>query len=91
VADWIVEWLLIHVPEDDLPARFLPGNYATGVTFSSGDLPMEYAAKRMDSHPELSLALLTIFQDCLQLVTLWIFAAKSSPSTPEMKSAQQRL
>ncbi|PWW79656.1 P-loop containing nucleoside triphosphate hydrolase protein [Tuber magnatum] len=44
-----LEWLLIHVPEDDLPARFLPGNYATGVTFSSGDLPMEYAAKRLSA------------------------------------------
>ncbi|KAG0126597.1 P-loop containing nucleoside triphosphate hydrolase protein [Tuber indicum] len=52
-CDWVkdkeeaLEWLLIHVPEDDLPVRFLPGNYATGVTFSSGDLPMEYAAKRL--------------------------------------------
>ena len=91
MADYIVEWLLIHVPEDDLPVRFLPGNYATGVTFSSGDLPMEYAAKRVDSHSELSLTLLTIFQDCLPLVTLWTFAVKSSSSTPEMKSVQQRL
>jgi len=87
----VVEWLLIHVPEDDLPARFLPGNYATGVTFSSGDLPMEYAAKRMDSHSGLPLTLLTIFQDYLPLVTLWIFAVKSLPSTPEMKSVQQKL
>ncbi|KAK9473238.1 P-loop containing nucleoside triphosphate hydrolase protein [Dipodascopsis tothii] len=42
-----LEWLLIHVPEDDLPARFLPENYSTGVTLQSASLQAEYAAKRL--------------------------------------------
>jgi ATP-dependent RNA helicase DHX57 len=43
-----LEWLLIHVPEDDVPPRFLPENYAAGITMSTGEsLGIEYAAKRL--------------------------------------------
>jgi ATP-dependent RNA helicase DHX57 len=42
-----LEWLLIHVPEDDVPARFLPENYSAGITMSAADLGAEYAAKRL--------------------------------------------
>ncbi|KAH0602551.1 uncharacterized protein H6S33_008632 [Morchella sextelata] len=39
-----LEWLLVHVPEDDLPERFLLGNYTTGVTLQTD---LEYPAKRL--------------------------------------------
>lgn len=41
-----LEWLLIHVPEDDLPKIFLPEGHNTGVTIG-GQLPIaqEYAAR----------------------------------------------
>lgn len=43
-----LEWLLIHVPEDDVPPGFLPENYSVGITMSSGEsLVVEYAAKRL--------------------------------------------
>jgi ATP-dependent RNA helicase DHX57 len=46
--DEALEWLLIHVPEDDVPPRFLPENYAAGITVSTGGgLNVEYAAKRL--------------------------------------------
>ncbi|KAK7204832.1 putative DEAD/DEAH box helicase [Myxozyma melibiosi] len=42
-----LEWLLIHVPEDDLPPRFLPENYTPGVTLVTGSYQLEYAVKRL--------------------------------------------
>jgi hypothetical protein len=44
-----LEWLLIHVPEDDLPPRFLPRDYATGVSIlapSQVTLALNLAAER---------------------------------------------
>ncbi|KAK9236756.1 P-loop containing nucleoside triphosphate hydrolase protein [Lipomyces kononenkoae] len=46
-AQAALEWLLIHVPEDDLPPRFLPENYTPGVTLITGSLQLEYAVKRV--------------------------------------------
>ncbi|KAA8897761.1 P-loop containing nucleoside triphosphate hydrolase protein [Sphaerosporella brunnea] len=53
-CDWVkdreeaLEWLLIHVPEDDVPQRFLPENYAAGITMSTGEsLGTDYAARRL--------------------------------------------
>jgi ATP-dependent RNA helicase DHX57 len=42
-----LEWLLIHVPEDDLPKWTLPDNYMAGVTMASGDLKREGKIKRL--------------------------------------------
>ncbi|KAK9490155.1 P-loop containing nucleoside triphosphate hydrolase protein [Lipomyces doorenjongii] len=42
-----LEWLLIHVPEDDLPPRFFPENYTPGVTLITGSLQLQYAVKRL--------------------------------------------
>ncbi|KAK6505148.1 hypothetical protein TWF481_007069 [Arthrobotrys musiformis] len=43
-----LEWLLIHVPEDDMPAKYLPDNYTVGaVAFVTDSLAREYAAKRI--------------------------------------------
>ena len=44
-----LEWLLIYVPEDDLPARFLPRDYATGVSIlapTQESLAIDYSAQR---------------------------------------------
>lgn len=42
-----LEWLLIHVPEDDLPRWALPGNYAAGVSMASGNMKRESSIKRL--------------------------------------------
>lgn len=42
-----LEWLLIYVPEDDLPTRFLPRDYATGVSIiapTAESLALDFAA-----------------------------------------------
>ncbi|KAK8249177.1 DEAD/DEAH box helicase-like protein [Phyllosticta capitalensis] len=43
----IIEWLLIHVPEDDLPAWSLPEGYTAGVSMASSNLKREAAVKRL--------------------------------------------
>jgi hypothetical protein len=45
-----LEWLLIYVPEDDLPRRFLPRDYSTGVSIiapTAESLSLDFAAERM--------------------------------------------
>ncbi|OLN95452.1 putative ATP-dependent RNA helicase ucp12 [Colletotrichum chlorophyti] len=42
-----LEWLLIHVPEDDLPQWALPESYAAGISVASMDLKKEAAIKRL--------------------------------------------
>lgn len=42
-----LEWLLIHVPEDDLPKWTLPDNYLAGVSMASGDLKREGKIQRL--------------------------------------------
>lgn len=42
-----LEWLLIHVPEDDLPAWSLPENYSAGISLGSTDLAREGRIKRL--------------------------------------------
>ncbi|EEP79946.1 conserved hypothetical protein [Uncinocarpus reesii 1704] len=43
----VLEWLLIHVPEDDLPKWSLPEGYSAGITLASADLAKEYKIKRL--------------------------------------------
>lgn len=43
----ILEWLLIHVPEDDLPSWSLPEGYVAGVSMASSNLKREGAIKRL--------------------------------------------
>jgi ATP-dependent RNA helicase DHX57 len=43
----ILDWLLIHVPEDDLPSWSLPENYTADISLASGDLKREAAIKRL--------------------------------------------
>ncbi|KAF2806284.1 P-loop containing nucleoside triphosphate hydrolase protein [Mytilinidion resinicola] len=42
-----LEWLLIHVPEDDLPSWSLPEGYVAGISMASGNLKREAALKRL--------------------------------------------
>ncbi|KAF2646057.1 ATP-dependent RNA helicase A [Massarina eburnea CBS 473.64] len=43
----VIEWLLIHVPEDDLPPWSLPENYIAGISVANTDLKREAAVKRL--------------------------------------------
>ncbi|KAJ2957641.1 hypothetical protein NQ176_g11232 [Zarea fungicola] len=45
-----LEWLLIHVPEDDLPRWALPEKYAAGVTIGTNDLRRDGALQRLSQN-----------------------------------------
>jgi HrpA-like RNA helicase len=45
----VLEWLLTHVPEDDLPKWSLPENYTAGVSMASSDLKKDASVKRLAS------------------------------------------
>lgn len=53
-----LEWLLIHVPEDDLPRWALPESYAAGVSIGATNLRREGILKRL-TLPGYSLELCT--------------------------------
>lgn len=42
-----LEWLLIHVPEDDLPKWSLPEGYTAGISMASGNLKREAMIRRL--------------------------------------------
>ncbi|KAL2129444.1 hypothetical protein VTI74DRAFT_7800 [Chaetomium olivicolor] len=42
-----LEWLLVHIPEDDLPRWALPERYSAGVTVAATDLKREGVIKRL--------------------------------------------
>ncbi|CAK7211438.1 Putative ATP-dependent RNA helicase ucp12 [Sporothrix bragantina] len=42
-----LEWLLVHVPEDDLPPWSLPESYTAGVSVAATDLRRESAIQRL--------------------------------------------
>ena len=43
----VLEWLLVHVPEDDLPKWSLPEGYTAGLTMASGNLKREASIRRL--------------------------------------------
>ncbi|KAJ5803232.1 uncharacterized protein N7503_005682 [Penicillium pulvis] len=45
----VLEWLLVYVPEDDLPRWCLPEGYSAGVSLAAGDLAREAKIKRLAS------------------------------------------
>lgn len=45
----VLEWLLVYVPEDDLPQWSLPEGYSAGVSLAAGDLAREAKVKRLAS------------------------------------------
>lgn len=42
-----LEWLLVHVPEDDLPKWSLPEGYSAGVSMASGNMRREASIQRL--------------------------------------------
>ena len=42
-----IEWLLIHIPEDDLPKWALPQGYSAGISLASGDLVNDAKMKQL--------------------------------------------
>lgn len=42
-----LEWLLIHVPEDDLPRWSLPEGYTVGISLASGNLKKDASVQRL--------------------------------------------
>ena len=42
-----LEWLLIYVPEDDLPEWSLPDGYVAGISMASGDVKKEAVIQRL--------------------------------------------
>ncbi|KAK0308405.1 putative ATP-dependent RNA helicase ucp12 [Friedmanniomyces endolithicus] len=44
-----IEWLLIHLPEDDVPPWALPENYIAGFALAANDLKRENRIKRLAS------------------------------------------
>lgn len=42
-----LEWLIIHVPEDDLPGWVLPEGYTAGLSMASGNLKREASINRL--------------------------------------------
>ena len=43
----VLEWLLVYVPEDDLPRWCLPEGYAPGVSMAHGDLKRQACVQRL--------------------------------------------
>ncbi|KAI9765735.1 MAG: hypothetical protein M1840_007168 [Geoglossum simile] len=43
----VLEWLLIHVPEDDLPSWSLPEGYTAGISMASGNIRREGIVKQL--------------------------------------------
>jgi ATP-dependent RNA helicase DHX57 len=85
-----LEWLLIHVPEDDLPSRFIPENYAAGITVSTGELGVEYAAKRLSvAGYSLDLCREVLSRNCFDedraaeaLMQMLVYGVQKSPVGP---------
>lgn len=45
----VLEWLLIYVPEDDLPRWSLPEQYSAGISLASSDLARDSKIKRLSA------------------------------------------
>lgn len=61
-----LEWLLIHVPEDDLPRWALPEGYVAGISMASSNLRREATIKRLAEagySPDLCKQILEIHED----------------------------
>lgn len=60
----VLEWLLIHVPEDDLPGWSLPEGYVAGVSMASGNLKREGAIKRLAASGYASEFCEAVYDSC---------------------------
>ena len=59
-----LEWLLVHVPEDDLPKWSLPEGYTAGVSMASGNIKREASIKRLAEAGYSSELCARIFDEC---------------------------
>lgn len=59
-----LEWLLIHVPEEDLPKWSLPEGYTAGVSMASGNLKREASIKRLAEAGYSSELCATVLDEC---------------------------
>lgn len=59
-----LEWLLIHVPEDDLPKWALPESYSAGVSVQATDLRREGAIKRLSESGYSVELCRKVYDDC---------------------------
>ena len=85
----VLHWLLIHVPEDDLPPWALPQNYVAGVSLASGDLKKEAKLRRlsMGGHPsELCEAMLDEYHGNVLLAAQALQAILLNDATTKEKA-----
>ena len=59
-----LEWLLIHVPENDLPPWTLPENYLAGVSLASGDMVKEGKLKRLAAAGYAADVCVEVLEEC---------------------------
>ena len=59
-----LEWLIIHVPEDDLPGWVLPEGYTAGLSMASGNLKREASIKRLAEAGYSSELCARLLDDC---------------------------
>lgn len=59
-----LEWLIIHVPEDDLPDWVLPEGYTAGLSMASGNLKREASIKRLAEAGYSSELCARLLDDC---------------------------
>ena len=62
--DEALEWLIIHVPEDDLPDWVLPDGYTAGLSIASGNLKRESSIKRLAEAGYSTELCARILDDC---------------------------
>ncbi|PIA99581.1 putative DEAH-box ATP-dependent helicase [Cercospora beticola] len=96
-----LEWLLIHVPEDDLPKWTLPDNYMAGVSMASGDLRRQGKIKRLSAtgySPELCAEVLDSCNgdearaaEMLQCRLLGQEAPQARPSEPDLELWEEEM
>ncbi len=60
-----LEWLIIHIPEDDLPNWVLPEGYTAGLSLASGDLKREGSIKRLAEAGYSNELCARVFDECL--------------------------
>lgn len=59
-----LEWLIIHVPEEDLPGWVLPEGYTAGLSMASGNLKREASIKRLTEAGYSSELCAKFLDDC---------------------------
>ena len=83
----VLEWLLIHIPEDDLPGFALPANYSAGISLASGNIVLEAKLKRLATagYPKDFVAeALTACNGSEHKAAFWLQSTIQSPTDGEL-------